>query len=391
MDFLFVTRRMAVMNNTQVGGGVRSTLLIEALSKLGHVDVISFVKEPVVSAIPNCDVIFSGEVPERKLSLCDRVLLNLRLLFAPWRPGGYCVVDKDMSRIVARYYSAKHYDFVVCHFIADAVSCGLTRYADRLIIDVDDNLVSAARRDLANARARSVKDLWRTRMIGRMQRHLLKRVKISFCSSESDSPYEKSVFLPNVPLLSSPCRDVAGGAPMRLLFVGNMDFFPNQKGILHFVECVFPIVRERIPAVELHVVGLCKDQDVRSKLCSIPGVRVLGFVDDLQEEYQNCRAVIVPLYHGSGTSVKFIEGVMMNRPVVATPMGARGFDRVFQANRHYLLAKSDQEFADHVVNVLSDITKAGLMAREACEIAKANFSKERFFDVIQGAIEAIIS
>lgn len=228
-------------------------------------------------------------------------------------------------------------------------------------------------------------------MIGRMQRHLLKRVKISFYSSECDSPYEKSVFLPNVPLLSCPCRDVAGDTPMRLLFVGNIDFFPNKKGILHFVECVFPIVKERIPAAELHIVGRCKDQGVRSRLCSIPGVNVLGFVDDLREEYQNCRAVIVPIYHGAGTSVKFIEGVMMNRPVVATPMGARGFDRVFQANRHYLLAKTDQEFADHVVNVLSDITKAGLMAREACEIAKSCFSKERFFDVVRGAIEAVIS
>lgn len=379
------------MNNTQVGGGVRSTLLIEALSKLGHVDVISFVKEPVVPAIPNCDVIFSGGVPERKLSLCDRVLLNLRLLFAPWRLDGYYVVDKEQSRIVARYYSAKHYDYVVCHFIADAVSCGLTRYADRLIIDVDDNLTSAARRDLANASARSVKDLWRTRMIGRMQRHLLKRVKISFYSSECDSPYEKSVFLPNVPLLSCPCRDVAGDTPMRLLFVGNIDFFPNKKGILHFVECVFPIVKERIPAAELHIVGRCKDQGVRSRLCSIPGVNVLGFVGDLREEYQNCRTVIVPIYHGSGTSIKFIEGVMMNRPVVSTPVGARGFDCVFQANRHFLFAKSDQEFVDHVVGVLSDYDKAGAMAREAYEVGRANFSKDRFFDVVQGAIEAVIS
>ena len=50
MNFLFVTRRMAVMNSIRVGGGVRSTLLIEALSKLGHVDVISFVKEPIESS-----------------------------------------------------------------------------------------------------------------------------------------------------------------------------------------------------------------------------------------------------------------------------------------------------------------------------------------------------
>ena len=142
---------MAVMNNTQVGGGVRSTLLIEALSKLGHVDVISFVKEPIESSIPNCDVIFSKGVPDGELTLWDRMLLNLRLFFAPWHPEAYYPVNQEQAKIVSRYYNAKHYDFVVCHFIWDAIVSGLMRYTDRLIIDVDDNLVSVAKRNQANA------------------------------------------------------------------------------------------------------------------------------------------------------------------------------------------------------------------------------------------------
>ena len=127
MEFLFVTRKFAVMNNTQVGGGVRSTLLIEALSKLGHVDVISFVKEPVESSIPNCDVIFSGETPERKITFGDRMLIYLKFLIAPWHPEAYYPIDQEQAKIISRYYNAKHYDFVVCHFIWEAVRCGLIR------------------------------------------------------------------------------------------------------------------------------------------------------------------------------------------------------------------------------------------------------------------------
>ena len=381
------------MNNTQVGSGVRSTLLIEALSKIGHVDVISFAKEPVQSTLPNCDVIFSGETPERKLSICTRIFLNVRLFITPWSPRGHYFVDKEKERIIAHYYNAKHYDFVVCHFILNAVMCGLMRYADRLIIDVDDNLVSAAKRRLSNTYASHlynwIKALWRTVVIGKMQHRLLKRVRLSFYSNENEPPYEKSVFLHNVPLLLCPCCDLTDKTPIRLLFVGNIDFFPNQKGILHFVEYIFPIIKERIPSVELNIVGLCKDKEVRSKLCAKSGVNVLGFVDCLREEYQNCRVVIIPLYHGAGTSIKFIEGIMMNRPVVSTQIGARGFNSVFQANRHYLQANSDQEFADHVLNLLFDIGKANLMAREAYRIGKANFSKESFFDVVKKSIEAI--
>lgn len=393
MEFLFVSRLMAVMNKTRVGGGVRSTLLIEALSRLGHVDVISFAKEPIESTIPNCDVIFSGETPKGKLSFGERLLFNMMLFFTPWSPKGYYCINKEYERIVSRYYNEKHYDFVVCHFVEDAVSCGLMKYADRLIIDVDDNLASVAKRSFANTNIRNlfgwIKALWRTLTIKMMQCRLLKRVRLSFYSNESEPPYRKSILLQNVPLLSRPCADVTDATPMRLLFVGNIDFFPNKNGIVHFVESVLPIIKERIPSVELNVVGLCEDQDTRTKLCSANGVTVCGFVDCLQEEYQNCRAVIVPLYYGAGTSVKFIEGIMMNRPIVSTPMGARGFDSIFQVNRHYLLANNDQEFADQVVKVLSSVDEAALMARNALKIGEIHFSKNRFYEIVRESVDTI--
>lgn len=393
MNFLFVTRSMAVMNNTQVGGGVRSSLMIEALSQLGHVDVISFAKEPVESNIPNCDVVFSGETSQGEMTLRERFLLDMYLFFSPWSQKGYFQIDKEQEDIVSRFYDAKHYDYVVCHFIWEAVSCGLMKYADRLIIDVDDNMVSILKRDSGNTHYRRMftrfKATWKRLMIGKMQKRLLKRVKLSFYSNESDSPYEKSVFLHNVPLLSCPCSDMTESTPKHLLFVGNIDFLPNKSGILHFVESIFPIIRERMPSVELNIVGLCKDQDFRSKLSSMEGVNVLGFRKDLQEEYQNCRAIIIPLYNGSGTSIKFIEGIMMNRPIVSTQTGARGFDSIFQANQHYLLANSDQEFANQVEEVLSDLEKAVSMAHDAYELGRVHFSKNSFFDIVKESVERL--
>ena len=393
MNFLFITRDMAVMNSTQVGGGVRSTLLIEALSKLGHVDVISFAKKPVVSSIPHCDVIFSGEAPKGASTFCDWILRNIRIFLTPWNPKGYYRIDKEKERIIDCYYNSKHYDFVVCHFIWEAVSCGLLKYADQLILDVDDNLVSVQKRYLEITHFlhtfKWLKSFWRVLMIGKMQQHLLKRVRLSFYSNESEPPSERSVFLQNVPLLSCPCNVVTERSPMRMLFVGNIDFFPNTNGILHFAESIFPIIKERIPTAELNIVGLCEGQDIRSKLCSINGVNVLGFVDSLQKEYENCRVVIIPLYHGAGSSIKFIEGIMMKRPLVSTQIGARGFSNVFQANEHYLLANTDQEFADYVIDLLSDIDKANSMAREAYKIGKEHFSKNSFYDVVTKAIETI--
>lgn len=393
MNFLFVTRRKAVMNNVRTGGDIRSTLLVEALSKLGHVDVISFAKDPVKSTIPNCDVLFSGESPKCIFSRKDSLRLHLNLLFKPWSPKGYYLINKEEESIISHYYNRKHYDFVVCHYLYDAIMSGLTKYADKLIIDVDDNMVSKAKCDFENTPLRPfyrwIRAFWKTLSIGMMQRHLLQRIRLSFYSNPEESPYKKSFFLHNVPILSSPCTDVTDNTPMRILFVGFIDYLPNKNGVIHFVESVFPIIKERIPLVELSIVGLCEDYETKSKLCSVNGVNVLGFVDNLQEEYQNCRAIIIPLYHGAGTSIKFIEGVMMNRPIVSTPIGVRGFDSVFRADQHYWLADSDQAFADKVVTALSSIDKGNIMAHDAYEIGKSHFSKNSFMDVVKEAIESL--
>lgn len=393
MNFLFVSRKRAIMNNVQVGGGVRSTLLIEALSRLGQVDVISFAKEPVESTIPNCNVIFSGETPKRFFTRKDWFRQIFCLFFAPWSPKGYYSVNKEEESIISRYYNGKHYDYVVCHFLYDAIICGLTKYADKLIVDVDDDMVSIAKRHYANTPIRPffnlIKVSWKAIMIGMMQHRLLRRIKLSFYSNASEPPYKKSVLLHNVPLLSNPSSDLSENTPMRILFVGNIDFSPNKKGILHFVESIFPIIKEKIPTVEINIVGLCKDQCTRLKLCSVKGVNVLGFVDCLHDEYQNCRAVIVPIYQGAGTSIKFIEAIMMNRPIISTQMGARGFNSAFQANQHYLLANNDQEFANQVVSVLSSLDKANVMAHNAYEIGKSHFSKNYFFDVVKKSVDAI--
>ena len=94
-------------------------------------------------------------------------------------------------------------------------------------------------------------------------------------------------------------------------------------------------------------------------------------------------------YLGAGTSIKFIEAVMMNRPIIFTQMGARGFNSAFQANKHYLLANNDQEFADQAVSVLYSFDKANAMTHNAYEIGKSHFSKSSIFDVAKKSVDTI--
>ena len=123
-------------------------------------------------------------------------------------------------------------------------------------------------------------------------------------------------------------------------------------------------------------------------LNSVEGVKALGFVEDLAAEYEEARVVIIPIYQGSGTCVKFVEAMWMNRPIVSTSVGVRGLDRFAKDGEHYLLAKNDEEFANKTVALLLNTEKSIDMANKAKELAKNSFSQEKFMEIVKDTIES---
>jgi glycosyltransferase involved in cell wall biosynthesis len=126
-----------------------------------------------------------------------------------------------------------------------------------------------------------------------------------------------------------------------LLFVGSMDYRPNDRAVAWFVEEVLPRLRLKVtPALD--VVGRLPRHPALAK-----DVRYSGQVVDLAPWYERAHAVIVPLFEGSGTSLKVIEAMAYGRPVVATGVGARGLPVV--AGVHYLEADDPDRFSEHLV------------------------------------------
>ena len=288
-------------------------------------------------------------------------------------------------------FSKKRYDIVACRYIDDAVSCGLLKYASKLVIDVDDNPVNAYKRDMSNRQIRfpwsKFLALWQAYSLGIMSKLLLKKIKCSFYSNILEPPYKKSVFLNHVTNLREQIHEITENTPKRILVVGWLDFFPNRNGVLCFVEKNFPLIKSAVPDAQLYDVGKCKDNNLLSKLNRIEGVKALGFVENVVKEYQNCRVIIVPIYQGAGSSVKFVEGLMMKRPMVSTTMGARGFDKICLEGEHYLLANSDEQFAKNVIALLESVSISNTIAQAAYEVGKTNFSHERFCEIVKETIK----
>lgn len=389
MNILFVSCYFRLFGNPDCGGATRSNMFLKALSQIGDVDVVSFYKEPQLSDIPNCHVVWDKYIPI-SVGAVAKKLRKIRLLLSPSSPRAYYPLNRQCESIVNRQYNKKKYDIIACRYIMDAVTCGLEKFSSKLVIDVDDNLISAYKRNMSvliekHPWTRGIA-LFECRHVGRMQERFLRKVMCSFYSNIEEPTSKGSFYLHNVASQTVSLPAVTEITPVRLLFVGWLDFPPNKNGIIHFVRKVFPLIKKRIPKAELHIVGKSKDVELLKQFNAIDGVSALGYVEDIIEEYRNCRAVVLPIYDGAGTSVKFIEGLMMNRPVLSTPMGVRGFEKLCTPCEHYMLAETDDQFAEKAAVLLESVSKANEMAKKANIVGRANFSQEKFCEIVKNAI-----
>jgi glycosyltransferase involved in cell wall biosynthesis len=118
-----------------------------------------------------------------------------------------------------------------------------------------------------------------------------------------------------------PPPDPAGpppGEPLRLLFVGSLNYEPNRQGLEWFVEEVAPRARGRVD-IDIEVVGPGRRGP------ELPGVRYLGRLDDLAPAYQRAHAAVVPLRAGAGSRLKVLEALARGVPLVSTTLGVEGF------------------------------------------------------------------
>jgi glycosyltransferase involved in cell wall biosynthesis len=104
-----------------------------------------------------------------------------------------------------------------------------------------------------------------------------------------------------------------------LLFVGS-DHPPNVEGVNWFYDRVYrPLLKPK--GLRWAICGSVGRQLPFKK---DPGVTCLGPVADLGAVYRRSKVVVVPLFRGSGVSIKTLEAMGHRKPVVTTPCGRRG-------------------------------------------------------------------
>jgi glycosyltransferase involved in cell wall biosynthesis len=136
-----------------------------------------------------------------------------------------------------------------------------------------------------------------------------------------------------------------------VVFSGNMEYHPNLSAVRFFRTEIWPVLRQRWPALVWRLVG--KNPAAVSRFTAgDPRIEVTGQVDDAIHELARARLAVVPLLAGSGTRFKIVEAWSAGLPVVSTTIGAEGLPA--RDGENLLLADGGPAFAAAVTRVLED-------------------------------------
>ena len=156
-----------------------------------------------------------------------------------------------------------------------------------------------------------------------------------------------------------------------LVFTGAMDWFPNEDGIAHFVEVVFPRIRAAAPDASLTVVGRNPRPRVQ-RLAAVPGVRITGTVNDVRPYVARGAVYVVPLRVGGGTRLKIFEALAMGKAIVSTSVGVEGLP--LTPGTHFVQADDPAQFADAVVALLGDPARRRALGSAGRRLVEQQYS-----------------
>lgn len=154
-----------------------------------------------------------------------------------------------------------------------------------------------------------------------------------------------------------------------IIFVGNMSYGPNRSAVEHFLRRIFPTVKGSIPQVEFILCGH-GSKELLKKLGQPPGVRALGFVDDLVSLYLNSSIAVVPVPLAGGPQFKLIEAMALGVPIVASREVAEVIG--VTDGKELLIGDTDEKFSSCIIAILKDPGMAVTLSRNMRAFILAN-------------------
>ncbi len=298
------------------------------------------------------------------------------------------VHNAELQRAVDRMVQLHDFDLIV-------LSCALLgglRLPDVPIVGDEHNIEF----DLIRRMASTTPIRWRKLYYGLQWRHTqraeLRAIRcfagVMVTSARDREVLREHVSVDRVHVIPNALDDAAFVSTRRpcalntLVFTGLLSYYPNEEGILWFVDTILPLIVQRVPEVTLRIVGATPPRSVLKRQSG--HISVTGFVPDIRHHLEDAQVVVVPIKSGGGTRVKVLEAMAQRRAVVSTSIGVEGLGIVNEQTA--LVADSVAAFVNGVVRLLRDQSLCSRVAAAGQEHVLRHFHWNQVGAALDGAL-----
>lgn len=187
----------------------------------------------------------------------------------------------------------------------------------------------------------------------------------------------------DLPEVAAPAR-ARSNPPARVGFVGVMDYRPNIDAVCWFVENCWREIREAVPDATFQIVGRNPARRVRA-LADVPGVRVLGEVEDVSEHLGAFSVSVAPMRIACGLQNKVLEAMVAGLPVVLTERAARAVGG--EDGRNFFVADQPDRFIRTVVRLLRSPAESQQIGENARAFVRRCFRWEDHLKTLDAVVE----
>lgn len=364
---LYVCPRMPYPPDS--GGSVRILNLVKYLHRDVSVDMLCFGQESPsperMQALSQlCGQSWFVQVPSRTVLRLARALARSVLGGVPL----LAALDhhRQVAAALKTVLAKNHYDVVYYDYLHTGPYL-LSQGAGPLTVTGFHNLESEIWHRKAHHKGALTRWFWawQARQVSRYEKHVLERA--SLCTTVCDRDTQ-AIVGPGLKAADSvrtvdigidfetlvPLSD-AGCAKSSLLFVGSMDWQPNQDAVQWLLSNG---IHDLLKRKRLHLVVAGRSIPERFLRTAPETVRFVANAADLRPLYASALAMVVPLRVAGGTRVKIREAMAYGVPVISTTIGAEGIS--YTDGKDILIADDVAAMLQAVDRVSDPAVRAGI-------------------------------